>query len=179
MNLTRRTFLGTAALEAVDQTGMPTRVLGITGAQVSILAYGCGSSFAEYGSFEQALATLSRALDLCISYIDTAVAYGDGQSEKIVGTLMKTRRKEVWLATKIRPRGYDEILRMVDESLRRLQTDQVDLLHIHDLQGAEDLKAIESAPGALKAFYRIRDEKKARFIGITSHTDPAVLKTSL
>ena len=183
MSISRRTFLGTTAATlapAQDQTtAMPSRILGRTGARVSILAYGCGASFAEYGAFEQALATLARALDLGISYIDTAAAYGDGQSEKIAGALMKTRRKEVWLATKIRPRGYDEIMRLLDASLARLQTDHVDLLHIHDLQGTDDLAAIEAPHGALKAFYRIRDEKKARFIGITSHKDAAALKTAL
>jgi aryl-alcohol dehydrogenase-like predicted oxidoreductase len=182
MRISRRKFLATTALggaAAVEKPALPARILGRTGARVSILAYGCGSSFSEYGTFDQALATLTRALDLGITYIDTAAAYGDGQSEKITGALMKMRRKEVWLATKIRNRGYDEVLRLVDESLKRLETDQVDLLHIHDLQGPEDLAAIESPKGALKAFYRIRDEKKARFIGITSHSDPAVLRTAL
>ncbi len=187
MSISRRTFLGSTALAgtvggafaADGKVSMPTRILGKTGARVSILAYGCGSSFWQYGTFDQALATLTRALDLGVTYIDTAVAYGDGQSEKIVGALMKTRRKQVWLATKIKDRGYDDVMRMLDQSLKRLNTDQVDLLHIHGLEGPDDLAAVESAHGALKAFYKIRDEKKARFIGITSHKDPAVLKTAL
>jgi uncharacterized protein len=182
MSLSRRSFLGSTAIggAAADQKpGLPARVLGRTGARVSILAYGCGSRFSEYGTFDEALATVTRALDLGITYIDTAASYGNGQSEKIVGALMKTRRKEVWLSTKIRERGYDGVLRLFDESLARLQTDQVDLLHIHDLQGLDDLAAIEAPHGALKAFYKIRDEKKARFIGITSHKDPAALKTAL
>ena len=178
MSISRRALLGTAVL-AGEKGGMPTRILGKTGARVSILAYGCGSSFVQYGTFDEALATLTRALDLGVSYIDTAVAYGEGRSEKIVGTLMKTRRKEVWLATKIRDRGYDGVMRVLDESLERLQTDRVDLLHIHGLERSDDLAAIEKPDGALKAFYRIRDEKKARFIGITSHRDPAALKTAL
>lgn len=178
MSISRRALLGTAVL-AGEKGGMPTRILGKTGARVSILAYGCGSSFVQYGTFDEALATLTRALDLGVSYIDTAVAYGEGRSEKIVGTLMKTRRKEVWLATKIRNRGYDGVMRVLDESLERLQTDRVDLLHIHGLERSDDLAAIEKPDGALKAFYRIRDEKKARFIGITSHRDPAALKTAL
>jgi aryl-alcohol dehydrogenase-like predicted oxidoreductase len=173
--------MGEAALAAGadSRTGMPARVLGRTGARVSILAYGCGSSFTEYGTFEQAFNTLNRALDLGISYIDTAVSYGSGKSEEIVGEAMKSRRSDVWLSTKIRKRGHDEIMRLLDRSLKRLQTDQVDLLHIHDLQGAADLAAIESPNGALKAFYKIRDQKIARFIGITSHKDPAMLKAAL
>jgi uncharacterized protein len=190
VSISRRDFLGTTALagtageisaaHAADQKdSLPKRTLGRTGARVPILAYGCGSSFSQYGTFDEALATLTTALDLGVTYIDTAVAYGDGKSEKIVGALMRTRRKEVWLATKIRDRGYDSVMRVLDESLRRLETDSVDLLHIHGLEGPDDLASIESASGALKAFYKIRETKKARFIGITSHKDPATLRTAL
>ncbi len=183
MSISRRTFLGGAAAGAAaggdDKLGMPSRILGRTGTRVSILTYGCGSSFSEYGTFEEALATLTRALDLGITYVDTAVSYGDGQSEKIVGELMKTRRHEVWLATKIRKRGRDQIMRLFEESLKRLQTDHVDLLHVHDLQGPDDLAAVEARNGALETVYEIRKQKMARFIGITSHKDPAVLKTAL
>jgi uncharacterized protein len=181
VSLSRRTFLEAAALAPAAElkAELPTRVLGRTGARVSILAYGCGSSWSEYGTFDQALATLTQALDLGITYIDTAASYGKGESEKIVGSLMKSRRGNVWLATKIRERNYDQVLSAVDASLARLQTDHVDLLHIHDLQGMDDLAAIEGPNGALKAFYKIRDEKQARFIGITSHKDPAALKAAL
>lgn len=158
---------------------IPLRPLGTTGATVSRLAYGCGTSWSQYGSFDEALATLERALDLGITYIDTAVSYGDGESERIIGQLMPARRSQVFLATKIRKRGYDEVMRLFEESLRRLQTDHVDLLHIHDLQREDDLTAIEAADGSLRAVHKIRDGKMARFIGITSHTDPAVLKTAL
>ena len=92
---------------------------------------------------------------------------------------MPAQRSQVWLATKLRERGYDDVMRALEASLRRLRTDHVDLLHIHGLEGADDLASIEAPHGALKAFYKIRESKAARFIGITSHKDPATLKTAL
>lgn len=190
MSISRRSFLETAALgglasqatlgAGVDgKTGMQTRVLGKTGARVSILGFGGGSRFLAYKEEDKALAALNRALDLGVSYVDSAFSYGDGLSEERVGKVMKTRRKEVWLATKLQDRTYDGIMRIFEGCLKRLQTDHVDLLHMHGLGDESDLAAIEAPDGALKAYYQIRDQKMARFIGVTCHQDPAVLKTAL
>ena len=70
-------------------------------------------------------------------------------------------------------------MRLYEESLQRLKTDHVDLLHIHDLQEEDDLAAIEAPRGSLEAVYKIRDQKMARFIGISCHKNPSVLKTAL
>src|ERR1700758_1270074 len=110
---------------------LPSRTLGRTGAKVSILAFGCGSRFLMYKDEDSATAILNRALDMGITYLDTAYAYGDGESETRVGKVMAMRRKEVWLATKIPDRTRDEFLRRLEASLKRLQTDHVDLGHIH------------------------------------------------
>jgi uncharacterized protein len=184
MSLSRRRFLETAAVSpmalgaAVDaKTGMPTRILGKTGARVSAVAFGCGSRFLMYQEEDKALEALNKALDLGITYIDTAFSYGNGRSEERVGKVMRTRRKEVWLATKVQDRSYDGAMRIIEGSLKRLQTDQVDLLHIHALGDAEDLAKAEA--GALKALYKAREAKMARFIGVTCHSDPVVLKTAL
>ncbi|MCP5111279.1 MAG: aldo/keto reductase, partial [bacterium] len=96
-----------------------------------------------------------------------------------IGRAMKTRRKEVFLVTKIQDRTYDDVMRIMEGSLRRLQSDQVDLVHMHGLGNAADLAAMEAPDGALKALHKIRDEKMARFIGVTCHADPVVLKTLL
>ncbi len=77
---------------------------------------------------------LNHALDLGITYVDTAYAYGNGKSETRVGKVMATRRKEVWLATKIPDRTRDAFMSRLEGSLKRLQTDHVDLVHIHDLR---------------------------------------------
>jgi len=188
MGLSRRDFFELAAMAGASgllraepdaKTGMPTRVLGRTGARVSILAFGCGSRFLAYGEEEKAQAALNKALDLGITYVDTAYGYGDGKSETWVGGVMKNRRKEVWLATKINKRKGDEAKRVIEGSLKRLQTSKVDLIHIHSLTDEEDLKSIEAADGVLKVLYKLRDEKVTRAIGITSHTDPSVLRTAL
>ena len=185
MSISRRRFIGSAAIatigaNAAAPTGMPMRTLGKTGARVSILAFGGGSRFLAYKDEEQALAALNHALDLGITYIDSAASYGDGLSEQRVGKVLKARgRNGLWLATKIEPRNGDEAMRVVERSLKNLQVDYVDLLHMHSLTTAEDLAAIEAKDGVLNRFYKLRDQKVARHIGITCHTDPAVLKTAL
>ena len=145
---------------------------------MSILAFGAGSRFLQYDE-EKGIAALNRALDLGINYVDTAYAYGDGLSEQRVGKVMKTRRQEVFLATKVADRDADKAMRTIEGSLERLQTDHVDLLHVHGLEDANDLAAIESPQGVLRLFYKLRDEKVARAIGITCHSDPAVLARAL
>ena len=186
MSISRRDFLGTAALGAVaanplvSATGMPMRTFGSTGALVSILAFGGGSRFTQYQE-EEGIAVLNRALDLGITYIDTSDDYGrNGESQVRIGKVLKARgRKGLWLASKISPRKSDEFMRHVELSLKRLQVDYVDLLHIHALMGPDDLAAIEAPDGVYNALLKTRDQKMARFIGITCHAYPDVLKTAL
>jgi predicted aldo/keto reductase-like oxidoreductase len=160
-------------------TTLPSRTLGRTGATVSILAFGCGSRFLMYKDEESATAILNRAIDSGISYLDTAYAYGDGESETRVGRVMATRRKEVWLATKIPDRTRDGFLRRLEGSLKRLQTDHVDLVHIHSLGHPDDLAKIEEPDGALKGLMEAREQKMARFAGMTSHTDGEVMARAI
>ncbi len=158
---------------------LPHRTLGRTGASVSILAFGCGSRFLMYEDEDKALAALNKAIDLGITYLDTAYAYGDGKRETRVGKVMATRRKEVWLATKIPDRTRDDFLRRLEGSLQRLQVDYVDLVHLHSLGHADDLARIEAPGGALEGLLEARKRKLARFIGMTSHTDGAVLAKAI
>jgi uncharacterized protein len=158
---------------------LPQRTLGCTGAKVSILAFGCGSRFLMYKDEDSATAILNRAIDSGITYLDTAYAYGDGESETRVGRVMATRRKDVWLATKIPDRTRDEFLRRLEASLKRLQTDHVDLVHIHSLGQADDLEKIEAKDGALKGLMEAREQKMARFAGMTSHTNGEVMAKAI
>jgi uncharacterized protein len=158
---------------------IPSRTLGRTGAKVSILAFGCGSRFLMYKDEESALAILNRAIDLGITYLDSAYAYGDGESETRVGKVMASRRKEVWLATKIPDRTRDEFLRRLEGSLKRLRVDHVDLVHIHGLGQADDLAKVEAADGALKGLMEAREQKMARFVGMTSHTNGEVMAKAI
>jgi len=158
---------------------LPKRTLGRTNAKVSILAFGCGSRFLMYEDEEKAIAALNHAIDLGITYLDTAYAYGDGKSESRVGKVTATRRRDVWMATKIPDRTRDAFLRRLEGSLTRLQTDHVDLVHIHSLGQADDLEKIEAPDGALKGLLEAREQKLARFIGVTSHTNGEILATAI
>jgi predicted aldo/keto reductase-like oxidoreductase len=189
MENSRRQFLGTAAaaitlpawLEAAPDanTNMPMRNFGQTGKQVSALAFGCGSRFLAYKDEDQALAVLDKAFGHGIRYFDTAYDYGQGLSETRVGKGLSSRRNQIWLATKLPARKGDDALRILEGSLKRCQTDHFDLVHIHSLTTEEDLAAIEAKDGVLNMLYKMREQKVARNIGISCHTDPKVLKVAL
>jgi hypothetical protein len=173
------TKLPGAASDSPAKTVLPTRVLGRTGARVSILAMGGGSRFLQYGTDDLAVQAINHAIDQGITYLDTAYGYANGLSESRIGKVMATRRKEVFLADKIADRKGDDAERRLEGSLKRLQTDHVDLVHIHSLTDDEDLAAIEAPDGVLKRFLKLRDQKVVRAVGITSHTDPTVLAKAL
>jgi predicted aldo/keto reductase-like oxidoreductase len=146
---------------------------------VPIIGFGSGSRFLMYEEEDKALEAVNRAIDLGICYLDTAHAYGEGRSEERIGQLMTARRKEVVLATKIPGRTADEARRQIELSLHRLRTDHLDVLHIHALKDADDLKKIEAPGGVLEAMYQAREQKITRAIGITCHADPAALRAAL
>ena len=188
MSISRRDFLGTTTLGVTagpllaakgDKTAIPTRVLGKTGAKVSILAFGCGSRFLKYDE-AQAAEALTRALDHGITYLDTSDDYGKNhESEKRVGNVLKGRRQGIFLATKLSNRDGSQSRRIVEESLKALQVNQVDLIHIHALKSMEDLAAIEAKGGVLEQLQKMKAEKLTRFIGITCHANPDALQAAL
>jgi len=167
------------ALGEPEHQTLPHRDLGGNGVKVPILAFGCGSRFLMYEDEDKGLEALNRAIDLGITYLDTAYAYGDGKSETRVGKVMATRRKEVFLATKIPDRARDAFLSRLEASLKRLQTDHVDLVHIHSLGKPDDLAKIEAPDGAIHGLLEAREQKMARFIGMTSHTDGTVMAQAI
>jgi uncharacterized protein len=188
MSVTRRQFLEASAGAVVvpslvaggpSVATLPRRPFGRTGMTVSILGFGSGSRFAMYKDEDKALEALGHAIDLGITYIDTAHAYSDGQSEERIGRLMTKRRGEVTLATKLTARKGDDAKRQLELSLKRLQTDRLDVVHIHELKDLEDLAAIEAKEGVLKALHEARDQKIVRAIGISCHAHPVALKTAL
>lgn len=132
-----------------------------------------------YRDEDEAIAALNRAIDLGITYIDTAHSYGNGKSEERVGRVMATRRKEVTLATKIAARTADGARREIELSLKRLQTDRLEVMQIHALKNMDDLAAIEKKGGVLEAMYEAREKKITRAIGITCHADPHALRAAL
>ncbi len=189
-NVTRRDFVvmgatGTAAL--LLNRGlpldvglpMPERPLGRTGHQVRLFSLGGQATIEQPGTRDQSLAIINRAIDLGVNYIDTAARYGRGISQTYIGEVMATRRHEVFLATKTHDRSRDGSLRLLEESLRLLQTDHLDLWQLHNVRTTEDLDRIFGSDGAIEALQQAREEKVVRFLGITGHYDPAVLMEGL
>ena len=187
MGISRREFLEVSALgsiaagslSAAGKTELPTRTLGKTGARVSILAMGGGSRFLMYKDEDEAIEAVQRALDLGITYIDSSDDYGESSQRAPDRQGLKGRRNGVFIATKLSNRNGAETVRVVEESLKALQTDHVDLIHIHSLTAEDDLAGVEAEGGVLEQLLKLRDQKMTRFIGITSHFDPSVLKTAL
>jgi aryl-alcohol dehydrogenase-like predicted oxidoreductase len=184
MELSRRHFIEAAALAplvtSIDaQTGMPTRILGRTNQRVSLLAFGAGSRWLAYKDMAAAHEALDKALKAGVTYVDSAASYGDGQSEQWIGEYLKTHKKSFFVTTKITPRGGDEAKRTIARSLKNLGLSQVDLMHIHSLGNEDDARKAEAKGGLLEVLYQMREQKVARFIGVTSHTNPQVLAAFL
>ncbi|MCU0366124.1 MAG: aldo/keto reductase [Bacteroidales bacterium] len=167
---------------------LPLRPLGKTGHMAGIYSFGAQATTEIPGKEELSLEIINRAIDLGINYIDTAAAYGRatpavpraeamGTSERNVGQVMKYRRNEVFLSSKTHDRTYDGSMRLLEKSLRQLQTDHLDMWQIHNVKSSEieTLDKITGEGGVLKAMIKARDEKMIRFIGFTGHEGPDVL----
>jgi uncharacterized protein len=154
----------------------PARSLGATGLRVPLLGYGTHPLGLESVSREQAVHCLNHAIDRGITFIDTSPDYG---SEPHVGEVMRARRDEVFLATKINRRSKDGVLAEIKESLDRLQTDHIDLIQVHAVNAWADLQQTLAAGGALEGLEQARDEGLVRFIGITGHARPELLAHAL
>lgn len=158
---------------APAKSPMTTRTLGKIGKRVSILGAGLGSVFTRANNDpEKATAILEAALDAGVTYYDTARAYGP--SERLVGPFVKKHRKQIYLVSKTGDRTYDGFMRELETSLKLLQTDHIDLYHIHNLGRRDrDLKRIEA--GAVKAARKARDEGVIGHFGITGHSGAGIL----
>ena len=171
--------LSAQTLDAQNPAPFPTRKLGRTGIDVPLIGFGCGTSFFNAYNAETGAAALNQALDLGINYFDTANSYGNGKSETLCGPVVEKRRKEIFLITKLKERTADGAMRQFEQSLKRLKTDRVDLVHVHRVDTDEDLAKIEAKGGVLEALYKLRDQKAVRCIGITAHADPAPLAKAI
>ena len=159
----------------VTYSAMPTRSLGKTSYKVGVLSLGGQATLEIAGREEESEKIIHRAIDLGINYIDTAASYGKGVSQLNIGRVMKTRRNEVWLSTKTHDRTYDGSMRLLEESLKNLQTDHIDTWQLHNVQRQDDIDKIFAADGAIKALEKAKAEGIVRKIGITGHFEPLVL----
>jgi aryl-alcohol dehydrogenase-like predicted oxidoreductase len=160
-------------------TAMPTNSFGKTGYKVGILSLGGQATIEMEGTEEESEKIVNRAIDLGVNYIDTAAGYGKGRSQKNIGRVMKTRRNEVFLATKTHDRSYDGSMRLLEESLNSLQTDHLDLWQLHNVQRQDQVDKIFADDGALKALIKAREEGTVRYLGITGHYEPMILRDCL
>jgi len=156
---------------------MPTRNLGKTGCRVSIFSLG-GQAALEWANNEaKAVPIIERALDLGVNYIDTSSIYGGASrwSEKYIGQVMKQRRSQVYLASKTKERTRDASLRMLEQSLKLLQTDHLDLWQLHDIGTPGEINEVFAKGGAMEAMIEARDQKMVRHLGLTGHHRPDCL----
>ncbi len=156
---------------------MPTRNLGKTGYKVGIFSLGGQAALEKANNFDNAVPIIERALDLGVNYIDTSSIYGGPErwSEQYVGRVMKTRRNDAFLATKTKERTREGSLRMIEKSLKLLNTDHVDLWQLHDVGLPEDVNAIFAKGGAMEALVEMQDQKVVRYLGVTGHYRPEAL----
>jgi aryl-alcohol dehydrogenase-like predicted oxidoreductase len=152
---------------------LPKRLLGRTGARVSMLGLGGQILLEDPAQHDAAVALINRAIDLGITYCDTAHDYYP--SEVYYGEVMATRRSEVFLTTKTADRTRDGAWANLEESLTRLQTDHVDLVKVHHLDTTAELDQILQPDGALAALTEARGQGLVRFIGLSSHVADVML----
>jgi len=153
------------------------RQLGRTGARVLPVSLGGEGILRTTGRAREAVPVILEALRLGVRYCDTAPAYQ--QSQDYYGAAFaaagKGARDGVFLASKTHERTRDRALRLLDDSLRRLGTDRLDLWQMHDLREMGELDEINGPRGALRAAEEARADGRVRFIGLTGHHDPRVL----
>ena len=168
---------------------MQLRVFGRTGMQLSVLGFGCGAvgGFMVRGDPADQERTIARAIAAGVNYFDTAVQYGDGESEKNLGrVLQKLKPADVAVGTKVRlPPGefgrIDDAVRIsLEGSLARLHLDRVDILHLHnpitENGGGSALGVRQVLDDLVPAFERLRQQGKIRFLGMTAIGDTAALR---
>lgn len=160
---------------------MPQRVLGRTSVTVPILGLGGSASpLSRPQESEEAnsIAIIERAFELGIRYFDTASNYGP--SEERYGKVLPPHRKEIFLASKSNARDRDRAWRELEQSLKRLKTDYLDLWQFHSVSFDWNLDAIlNTKHGAIKVAQEAKEQKIVRFIGITGHHDPAIIAEGL
>src|SRR5471030_2642184 len=161
-----------------DQTRsdeMSYRVLGRTGARVSAIGLGGWHLGLKTVSEALAIRIIHAAIDRGINFLDNSWDYNDGASEIRMGQALRDGyRQKAFLMTKIDGRSKSEAARQLDESLRRLQTDCIDLVQHHEVLRFEDPHRIFDDEGANAALVEAREAGKLRYIGFTGHKDPRI-----
>ena len=175
----RRAFLQTAALSAaarlqlLAETPMPTATLGRSGLHVSRFTLG-GAHMLAQGE-QECLRIIARARDLGVNFFDSAYHYNKGESDRVLGkALSGAERQKVILMTKFEKYSKSEAMAGLEEQLKRLHTDYIDLWQVHQVARHDEADQVLGPNGSLEAFIQAKKQGKVRHIGFTGHHDPSV-----
>jgi aryl-alcohol dehydrogenase-like predicted oxidoreductase len=153
---------------------MPTRLLGKTGVRVSRVGLG-GAHIGRMKDEQASLRLVRSAIDRGLTFMDNAWDYNEGKSEERMGRALRDGyRQKAFLMTKLDGRTKTSAAEQLDQSLRRLQTDVIDLVQVHEVIRFEDPARVFGPGGAIEAYTDARKAGKIRFIGFTGHKDPAI-----
>ncbi|MEN3332806.1 MAG: hypothetical protein V7641_2171 [Blastocatellia bacterium] len=154
---------------------IPRKPFGKTGEQVSIIGIG-GATLGQAGSLQVAVNIVHEAIDAGVNFMDNAWEYNEHRSEDWMGQALEGRRDKVFLMTKVCTHGRDKKVAMqqLEESLRRLRTDHLDLWQIHEVIYYNDPDLHFAKGGAVEALLEAKQQGKTRFIGFTGHKNPAI-----
>jgi aryl-alcohol dehydrogenase-like predicted oxidoreductase len=164
---------------AAPTNPMPERVLGKTGLSVPVLGLGGAGQtpLSHLGKAAESYALIEAAINLGIRYFDTAASYGS--SEEYLGQALQPYRQQVIIASKTAKLDRDSAWRELEQSLKRLKTDYLDIWQLHHISFTEELEQIFSNNGAAKAIEEAKEQKIIRFSGITGHHEPDVIAEAL
>ena len=167
--------IGASAAEEKNGSGMLYGLLGQTGERVSRIGLGGSHIGKPKLSDAESVKLIRAAIDRGITFMDNSWDYNEGKSETRMGNALEDGyRKLVFLMTKIDGRTKEEASKQIDESLKRLKTDHVDLLQFHEVIRFDDPDHIFAQGGAVEAFFEAKRAGKTRFVGFTGHKDPHV-----
>jgi len=163
-----------------ENSDMPVRTLGRTGVKVSLVGLGGWHLGFDFIDEELSVRIIRTAVDNGINFMDNCWDYNEGASEERMGKALKDGyRERVFLMTKIDGRTKKDAAKQLDESLKRMQTDHIDLVQHHEILRFEDPHRIFASEGANEALLEARDAGKISFIGFTGHKDPRIHKYML
>lgn len=185
-DMSRRKFLAVAAASTLmgsfertsgateSREEVPRRTLGQTGEKVSIIGLG-GFHIGVQSEEKESIRIIRTAIDRGINFMDNCWDYNKGASEIRMGKALRDGyRQRVFLMTKIDGRDKKAAMSQIDESLKRLQTDTIDLLQFHEVIRMSDPDRIFGADGAIEAAQEARKDGKVRFVGFTGHKNPDI-----
>lgn len=153
---------------------MATRKLGGTGVEATILGLGGEGVLRTFGREQEAYTLINRALDLGVTYFESARAYSG--SESYYGLALRDRRKEIFLTSKSHGRDKKTAMAHLRETLANMKTDYLDLWQVHDVRDEEEIAEIFGRGGAIEAFVEAKEKGLVRYIGVTGHHDPSILR---